>query len=105
MNPVTRKRYTPEFKAQAVELVAIGKPVPAVAEEFGIGTSLLYKWVGKNPQPGQPGGEGQRAAGEETAVAELARLRRENSHLRLENDILKKAAIILGTRPQLPLAR
>jgi transposase-like protein len=38
-------------------------------------------------------------------MAELARLRRENSHLKLENDILKKAAIILGTKPLSPLAR
>ena len=105
MNTVTRKRYTPEFKVQAVELVAIGKPVPEVAEELGIGTSLLYKWIGKTPQLGQPSDRGQHAASEETAVAELARLRREVSHLRLENDILKKAAIILGTKPLLPLAR
>ena len=106
MNTVTRKRYTPEFKAQLIELVAIGKPVPEVAQEFGIGTSLLYKWVGRNPQPGQRGGEGQRAAGEEAAAAaELPRLRREIAHLKLENDILKKAAVILGTRPQVPLAR
>ena len=101
MNTVTRKRYTPEFKAQAVELVAIGKPVPEVAEELGIGTSLLYKWIGKNPPPDQPlGGEAQ-----ETSAAELSRLRREVSHLKLENDILKKAAIILGTKPLSPLAR
>lgn len=100
MNTVIRKRYTPEFKAQAVELVAIGKPVPEVAEELGIGTSLLYKWIGKNPPPTQLGDEGQ-----EASAAELARLRRENSHLKLENDILKKAAVILGTRPLLPLAR
>ena len=101
MTTVTRKRYTSEFKAQAVELVAIGKPVPEVAQELGIGTSLLYKWAGKNPPPGQPlGGEAQ-----ETSAAELARLRRENSRLKLENDILKKAAIILGTKPLLPLAR
>ena len=101
MNTVTRKRSTPEFKAQAVELVAIGKPVPEVAEELGIGTSLLYKWIGKNPPTGQTlGGEGQ-----EASVAELARLRREVSHLKLENDSLKKAAVILGTKPRSPLAR
>ena len=105
MTTVTRKRYTPEFKAQAVELVAIGKPVPEVAQEFGIGTSLLYRWIGKNPQPGQLGGEGHQAAGEEAAAAELSRLRREIAHLKLENDILKKAAVILGTKPLLPLAR
>ena len=101
MNPVTRKRYTPEFKAQAVELVAIGKPVPEVAQELGIGTSLLYKWTGKNPPPGQPlGGEAQ-----ETSVAELVRRRREVSHLKLENDLLQKAAILLGTKPLSLLAR
>ncbi len=105
MNTVTRKRYTPEFKAQAVELVGIGKPVPEVAQEFGIGTSLLYRWVGHHPRPGQTGGEGRRAAGEEAAAVELPRPRREIAHLKLENDILKKAAVILGTRPLSPLAR
>jgi transposase-like protein len=33
-------------------------------------------------------------------AAELRRLRRENAHLLMENDILKKAAVILGTQPQ-----
>lgn len=99
MTTVTRKRYTPEFKAQAVELVAIGKPASEVAEELGIGTSLLYKWIGKNLPPGRPLGD------QETNAAELARLRREVSHLKLENDVLKKAAIILGTNPLSPLAR
>lgn len=97
MNPVIRKRYTSEFKAQAVELVAIGKPATEVAQDFGIGSGLLYKWIAKNPQPGQLGGEGRPAAGEEPA-AELSRLRREIAHLKLENDILKKAAVILGTK-------
>jgi transposase len=104
MTTVTRKRYTPEFKAQAVELVALGKPVPEVAREFGIGTSILYRWVGQNPQPGRLGRDGQRAEGEE-AAAELPRLRREIAHLKLENDILKKAAIILGTKPLSLVAR
>ena len=37
MKPVTRKRYTAEFKAQAVGLVGLGKPVSEVAEDLGIG--------------------------------------------------------------------
>ena len=32
MNPVTRKRYTAEFKAQAIGLVRLGKPVTEVAK-------------------------------------------------------------------------
>ncbi len=58
MSPAIRKRYTLELKATAAELVAIGKPVPEVAEELGIGTSRLYKWIGKSSHPAQLGGDG-----------------------------------------------
>lgn len=94
------KRYSPDFKAQAVALVKLGKPVPQVAEELEVGTSLLYGWVQKDSRPAQLGSGGIRAVGEEPDADELRRLRRENAHLKLENDILKKAAVILGTRPQ-----
>lgn len=77
MNSKPRQRYTAEFKAQAVELISTGKPVSQIAEELCIGTNLLYKW--KN---------------------DLRSLRREVALLKAENDILKKAAVILGTRPQ-----
>jgi transposase len=91
-----RRRFSAEFRAQAVELVGLGKPVPEVAEELGIGTSILYRWV----RAAQLGSGGHRAVGEEAEADELRRLRRENANLKLENDILKKAAVILGTKPQ-----
>ena len=100
MNHVTRKRYTAEFKAQAVGLVGLGKPVTEVAEDLGIGTSILYGWIRKGSQPGHLGSGGLRAVGEESAADEVPRLRREIANLKLENDILKKAAVILGTKPQ-----
>jgi transposase len=102
MQAVSRKRYTAEFKAQAVGLVGLGKPVSEVAEDLGIGSSILYGWVRKETQPAQLGSAGRRAPhvrGEEPAADELRRLRREVAHLQLENDILKKAAVILGTKP------
>ena len=105
MKTETRKRYTAEFKAQAVELVGLGKPVPEVAEELQIGSSILYGWVRKGSQSAQLGSAGLRAGGELPAADELRRLRRENAHLKLENDILKKAAVILGTKPQGQAAR
>ncbi len=61
MKAVPRKRYTSEFKAQAVELVCLGKPVPEVAEDLGIGTSILYGWVRKDAQPAQFGSAAPRA--------------------------------------------
>lgn len=105
MNPVTRKRYTAEFKAQAVGLVNLGKPVMEVAQELEIGSSILYGWVSKGAQSRQLGSGGVRAVGEEPVADELPRLRREILTLKLENDILKKAAVILGTRPQQSAAR
>jgi transposase-like protein len=44
MNQTPRKRYTPEFKAQAVELLQTGKPASQLAEELCISSNLLYKW-------------------------------------------------------------
>jgi len=103
MQPVIKKRYSLEFRNRAVELVRLGKSVSAVAEELGIGTSILYRWVGPHSQVISP--EGSSASGEEPPEVELRRLRREVANLKLENDILKKAAVILGTKPQPPLAR
>jgi len=42
MNQKPRKRYTPEFKFQAIELLGAGKSVPQVAEDLCISSSLLW---------------------------------------------------------------
>ena len=97
MNLVPRKRYTTEFKTQAVELLSTGKPVSQVAEELCISSNLLYSWR-HHSQGAQLGRAGARAAGECSEADVLRALRRENTLLRQENDILKKAAVILGTR-------
>ncbi|WP_170267148.1 transposase [Brevifollis gellanilyticus] len=101
-----RKRYSNDFRDQAIELVALGRPVPEVAEELGISTTVLYRWTQSQRGAGgasastQLGGVVQRAGGELDEAAELRRLRKENNRLLMENDILKKAAVILGTLPQ-----
>ena len=95
----TRKKYSKEFKAQAVELAQAGRPVPELAADLEVGSSLIYSWVRK-AEGAQLGCKPERAVGEEGAAAELRSLRAEISQLKLENDILKKAAVILGTNPQ-----
>jgi len=105
MERETRKRYTAEFKAQAVELARLGKPVLALAEELEISTSMIYAWMRNSSEPAPVGSGGLRAVGEEPAADEWRRLRRELANLKLENDILKKAAVILGTKPQVGAGR
>jgi len=104
METVTRKRYTKEFKAQAVGLVEVGKPVKDVARDLGISEGVLYEWVRKGSAAAQLGSAGPgvpQTRDERSEADELRRLRREIANLKLENDILKKAAVILGTKPQL----
>ena len=99
MSQKTYQRYTTEFKEQALGLLALGKPVTEVAQELQMSTNLLYNWRSQS-QRTQGGGAGVRAAGEQSEADTLRALRRENTRLQAENDILKKAAIILGTKPQ-----
>ncbi|TAF22938.1 MAG: transposase [Verrucomicrobia bacterium] len=99
MNQKQRKRYTAEFKSQAVELLETGRPVAEIAEELCISSNLLYSWKNASRRA-QVGSEGPRAVGERDGADDLRALRREVARLRQENDILKKAAVILGTKPQ-----
>lgn len=100
MKTTLRKRYSSDFKAQIIDLFNLGKTVPQLAEEFGVGTSILYRWVqpASSNQSTQLGSAALRAVGEAGEADELRRLRAEVTHLRMENDILKKAAVILGTQ-------
>jgi transposase len=81
-----RRKYTNEFKLDAVKLVeSSGLSTAQVARDLGIGDTALHRWV---KQFGQRA-DGTRFTPEQQE--ELMRLRRENTLLRMERDILKKA--------------
>jgi len=85
-----RRKFTDEFKAGAVRLVLDeGKTAGAVARELDLTESALREWVARAQADRTRG----RSGGLTTAEREeLARLRKENRQLKLERDILKKAA-------------
>jgi transposase len=89
--PKTRPPYAPEFRRQMVELVRAGRDPEDLAREFEPTAQSIRNWVVQAEH-----GEGRREekAGALTVTErdELARLRRENKQLRLERDILSKAA-------------
>ncbi len=88
-NPTrVRRSFTPEFKRDAIRLVAQGKTITEVARDLGIARSLLQYW--KRQQSGAP--TPSPAAGDGPGDAERVRqLEKELRDTREERDILKKA--------------
>ena len=85
-----RRKFTPEFKAGAVDLVIrAGKTKSEVARDLGVDQTLIGEWV-KRAQI--DAGHGPPGALTTSEREELARLRKENRELRMERELLKKAA-------------
>lgn len=91
----TRKKYSKEFKQDAISLVVNqGYTRTEAANSLGLNTAMLGRWV-KEAQ--QDGGQAFRGNGKMTAEQEeLRRLREENKRLKMEKEILKKAAVFFA---------
>jgi transposase len=88
MERVPRGVYTKEFKEEAVKLVTeAGLSIPEAARRLSVGKSTIEYWIRKARNGGLS--SQAKATAEEM---EINRLRRENAELRMERDILKKAA-------------
>lgn len=88
--PRTRRKFSPEFKREAVELVnQPGQTVSKVAADLGIVESVLRRWKRELDHHGNKAFGGQGVARDE----ELMRLRRELAQVKKERDFLKSAAV------------
>ncbi len=87
----TRPPYSPEFRRQIVDLVRSGRDPDELAREFEPTAQSIRHWVSVADRR-----DGRREERAEVATPaerdELIRLRRENKQLRLERDILSRAA-------------
>ena len=89
-----RRQFSDEFRSGAVRLVLDeGKTVGAVARELDLTPSALAGWV-RHARADRTKGKTGLTTEER---AELATLRKENRQLRMERDILKKAAAFFAT--------
>jgi transposase len=92
MTQLQRRQYTAEFKKEAVGLIMEqGYTIAEAARNLGIRGSMLSRWRREHLRAQQNAfpGTGHRPAEAE----ELRRLREENRKLKLEREILKKAAV------------
>jgi transposase len=86
-----RKQYTKEFKLDAVRLVTEqGYTRAEAARNLGLNANMLGRWVQESQADEQEAfrGNGKLTEGQQ----ELRRLREENRRLKLEREILRKAA-------------
>lgn len=86
--PKSRRPYPPEFRQQMVELVRAGRSPEELSKEFEPSAQSISNWVAQADRDG-----GKRKDGLTTAEREeIVQLRRENRQLKLEREILSKAA-------------
>jgi transposase-like protein len=97
-------RYTKEFREEAVKLVTEEKlSMPEAARRLSLPPSTLANWV-KQYKAGRLGDIGKTYRPLTEVEMELAKVKKENAELRMERDILKKAAAYFA-RESLPGTR
>lgn len=86
--PRSKPAYPPEFRNQMIEMVRAGRSPEELGREFEPSSQTIRNWVAQADRD-----EGRRQDGMTSAEREeLRKLRRENRQLRVEREILKKAA-------------
>jgi transposase len=89
-----KREFTDEFKNQMVQLYNNGKGRTEIAREYELTPSALNNWIKRINATGSPKESDNRTPEQN----ELIKVRKENQQLRMENDILKQAALILGRK-------
>jgi len=85
------RKFDEDFKRGAVRLVfETGKPIAQVARELGINDGTLGNWCAKARRER----DGEDGVLSESERAELDRLRKENTELRMQRDVLKRSVAL-----------
>lgn len=89
-----RREFTDEFKLQMVKLYNNGKSTSEIVKEYDLTRSAFMGWVQKYNKTGSFKASDNKSQEEN----ELIKLQKEIKQLRMENDILKQAALIIGRK-------
>jgi transposase len=84
--------YTESFKRKIAELRDTGKSINEISSEYGMAKQTIINWHKQY----KTSGSFKVADNLSNEEKELRQLRKEKKQLRMENDILKQAALILG---------
>ena len=89
-----KRTYTEEFKRQIVDLHNAGKRRADIIREYDLTGSAFDKWVKRINATGSSKESDNRTPEQ----IELIKLRKENQQLKMENDVLKQAALIFAQK-------
>ena len=93
--------YPPEFKRQALEMLATGQySMAQIERELGITKGLLHKWRMDAERKGAYRTSPDEPTTLAAAEARIRQLERETERLRQEREILKKAMAIFSSRKE-----
>jgi len=97
----SRRKYTQDFKDDAVRLILEGTPIKEIAEKLGVERSSLGRWKDQylDRLEGAGTGGGLAMSPKEMA-AEIASLRKQLKSSELQREILKKAVSIFSQDPR-----
>ena len=87
-------KYPEEIKRKVVALANNGKKIKDILNEYGMARSTLHKWIKDYNNSGSFSTKDNRTDKEN----EIIKLKKENKQLKMENDILKQAALIMGRK-------
>lgn len=92
-SPGKKKSFPPEFRNQVIGVCKSGvyASIPACAEAYGLSSKTLYRWLGEHHKSIAPSALSEQQA-------ENANLKKELARARMENEILKKAAIYFANQ-------
>ena len=93
-DPRHPRHFTDEFKRQIVDLYNAGKPKREIMDEYDLGKSTVERWIKSINATGSPRAADNRTP-EQNRILELER---ENRRLRMEVDVLKRAALIYARK-------
>lgn len=86
--------YSDEFKKQIVALYQNGKSISCLSKEYNITRVTIYKWIKQFTNSGSFKTKDNLSDLEK----QLIQMNKELKQLRMENDILKQAALIIGRK-------
>ena len=89
-----RKTFSEQFKKQIVDLYNCGKSVSELSRDYEIGQSTIWRWIKRINTTGSTKEKDNRTPEQQKIIEQEKQLKQ----LRMENDILKQAALIFAQK-------